>query len=110
MRTPQATSRADEIGRDSVSQSAVERVLGRLVTDVGFRSEFFEEAASVCQHHGFELSSIELSALLRIDAQALQTLANTLDPRIVRALSLRFTKGAVRPSPQTKRSLQRGTR
>jgi len=95
-----------------MSQLAVERVLGRLVTDGEFRSEFFGEPADACRDNGFELTSIELAALLRIDLQALVCLAERLDPKIVRALALHMRESIDAPPPPTlprERRVQRGT-
>lgn len=94
-----------------MSQLAVERVLGRLVTDAEFRAEFFVEPAGVCRNHGLELTPVELAALLRVDAQALQTLAIRLDPKIVRAMTLRLADGDARlslPQGRRDRRSQRG--
>jgi len=94
-----------------MSQLAVERVLGRLVTDTDFRTEFFGEPASVCRDHGLELTPIELAALLHVDERALHMLAAHLDPKIVRAMTLRLAEAEPRISvsrtPRDRRS-QRG--
>lgn len=96
-----------------MSQAAVERVLGRLVTDAEFRADFFVEPAGVCRDHGLELTPVELSALLRVDEQALKTLATRLDPKIVRAMTLYLTEGEARVTltrPSRDRRSQRGAR
>jgi hypothetical protein len=94
-----------------MSQLAVERVLGRLVTDADFRAEFFVEPASVCRDHGLELTPGELASLLHVDERALHMLATHLDPKIVRAMTLRLAEGGPRLSvsrgPRDRRS-QRG--
>jgi hypothetical protein len=81
-----------------MSQLAVERVLGRLVTDAEFRAEFLLEPASVCCDQGIELTPVELAALLRVDEHALQILAARLDPKIVRAMTLHLAEDDVRGS------------
>ncbi len=96
-----------------MSQAAVERVLGRLVTDAEFRAEFFGEPAGVCRDYGLELTPVELSALLQVDEQALKTLATRLDPKIVRAMTLRVTEGEARLTltrPSRDRRSHRGAR
>jgi len=96
-----------------MSQVAVERVLGRLVTDAEFRAEFFVEPAGVCREHGLELTPVELAALSQVDEQALTTLATRLDPKIVRAMTLRVSDGEARLTltrPARDRRPQRGAR
>ena len=93
-----------------MSQLAVERVLGRLVTDAAFRAEFFVEPVGVCRNHGLELTPVELAALIRVDAQALQMLATRLDPKIVRAMTLRLTEGDGRLSLSQNRRDRRSQR
>jgi hypothetical protein len=96
-----------------MSQRAVERVLGRLVTDADFRTEFFGEPMSVCRDYGLELTPVEFAALLQIDERALRTLAIHLDPKIVRAMTLRLTGGEPglgAPRNARDRRSQRGAR
>ena len=96
-----------------MSQLAVERALGRLVTDADFRTEFFGEPASVCRGHGLELTPGELSALTQVDEHALKTLATRLDPKIVRAMTLRVPFSDARftlTRPPRGRRSQRGVR
>jgi hypothetical protein len=71
-----------------MSQAAVERVLGRLVTDAVFRTEFFIEPVSLCRDQGFDLTHVEMAALRRLDEGALRTLGARLDPKIVRAVAV----------------------
>ena len=93
-----------------MSQRAVERVLGKLVTDAQFRGEFFAQPAGVCRDYGLELTPVELAALLRVDAQALQTLAARLDPKIVRVMALRLAEGQARLSLSPHRRDRRSQR
>lgn len=96
-----------------MSQLAVERILGRMVTDGDFRAEFFVEPIGLCRVHGFELTSVELAALLRVDPEALETLAAQLDPKIVRAASVhtdRRIDPTPRPGPSSERRWNRHTR
>lgn len=68
-----------------MSQKAVEAVLGRLITDVAFRTRFFAEPAAVCVEDRVLLTARERAALLTLDRRALHELAARLDPKIVRA-------------------------
>ena len=79
-----------------MSQLAVERVLGRLLTDAEFRTEFLGGPASVCRDNGLELTPTELAALSRVDEHAVRPLAARLDPKIVRAMTLRLDEKPVR--------------
>ncbi len=67
-----------------MSQRAVERTLGKLVTDESFREEFFRDPASATLHAGLELTGEELDALSRIPRSALAALSARLDDRICR--------------------------
>ena len=68
-----------------MSQQNVERVIGRMVTDHGFRRRFQEkpfEALFEIVASGIELNTIELSALANIDTALVARFADGLDPRI----------------------------
>ncbi len=67
-----------------MSQRDVERALGRLVTDQGFRLDFFEDPTKACLLLGLQLTSEELEALLRTSHSALAKLGDRLDDRICR--------------------------
>lgn len=67
-----------------MSQRDVERALGRLVTDQGFRHDFFEDPAEACLLLGLQLTSQELEALLRTSRAALSKLGGRLEDRICR--------------------------
>lgn len=67
-----------------MSQRAVERTLGKLVTDEGFREEFFRDPVSATVHAGLELTAEELDALFRIPRAALVALGARIDGRICR--------------------------
>jgi hypothetical protein len=60
----------------------VERILGRLVTDEGFRDRFFTNPDGACLHIGAELTGEELEALRRIPRPALADLSARIDDRI----------------------------
>ncbi len=67
-----------------MGQRAVEKTLGRLVTDEGFRDRFFRDPQGATLRIGAELSSEELDALTRIPRAALASLCACLDDRICR--------------------------
>ncbi len=93
-----------------MSQRAVERLLGRLITDAEFRRRFYEDAAAACGAMRHALTPRELEAVQATDETAVRAFAAQLDPRIVRA-ALRGTaraavSGRVRPAstPKGKRA------
>ena len=67
-----------------MSQRDVERALGRLLTDQGFRDDFFLEPAHACLALGIQLTPQEVEALLRVQLPALASLGARLDDRICR--------------------------
>ena len=67
-----------------MSQRDVERTLGRLLTDAGFRRNFFRNPARACLEVGVQLAPHEVDALLRVPARRLANLAGQLDDRICR--------------------------
>ena len=67
-----------------MSQRVVERAVGKLVTDEGFRNAFFRDPKVACLLAGLELSAEELEALAHIPRPALAALSARLDDRICR--------------------------
>jgi hypothetical protein len=67
-----------------MSQRVVERAVGKLVTDEGFRDAFFRNPTVASLQAGFDLSPDELDALSRIPRVALAALSACLDNRICR--------------------------
>lgn len=65
-----------------MSQRGVERTLGKLVTDQGFRTAFFRDPAGASLRIGVDLNRDEVDALLRIPTRALDEFSVTLDDRI----------------------------
>jgi len=70
-----------------MSQKNVEVLLGKILTDDGFRSSFlpvgpasFELAA----RFGLEFTAVERSALSTLQSESFEGLARALDPRISR--------------------------
>jgi hypothetical protein len=69
---------------ENMSQRDVERTLGRLITDQGFRDDFFLDPARACLQVGIQLTPLEVEALLRVPYPAITSLAACLDDRICR--------------------------
>ncbi len=69
-----------------MSQAAVERTLGKLITDECFRDRFFKDPAGASFYAGLELSRGELDALSRLPKKALADFSTWLDDRICRLL------------------------
>ena len=67
-----------------MSQRAVEQVLGKLLTDEEFCRRFFEDPHCACFRSGFELSPVELEAVMRTPRTPLAALRRRLDDRILR--------------------------
>jgi hypothetical protein len=67
-----------------MSQRDVERTLGRMLTDPGFRRDFFQNPARACIELGLQLAAHEVDALLRVPPRRLASLADELDGRICR--------------------------
>ena len=67
-----------------MSQRDVERTLGRLLTDAGFRRDFFRNPARACLECGLQLAAHEVDALLHVPPHRLAELAGELDDRICR--------------------------
>ena len=63
-----------------MSQSEVERVIGRAVTDPVFRQALIDNAREACQE--YDLTEEELDALEKLDSTSLQAFAVTLDQRL----------------------------
>ncbi len=88
-----------------MSQAAVERVLGKLITDEPFRVRFFREPAAASFAAGLELSKAEADALSRIPVELIAWFSACLDDRICR---LPFTEdgravSASAPDPEQNR-------
>ena len=70
-----------------MAQRNVERLIGRLATDPGFRHRFSLDAAAVLAElleQGCELTRVEIDALRSIDSRALRAFAASLDGRLRR--------------------------
>ncbi|HEU4325389.1 MAG TPA: Franean1_4349 family RiPP [Roseiflexaceae bacterium] len=71
-----------------MSQSEVERVIGRAVTDETFRQALIDNAHTACQ--GYDLTEEELDALEKLDASSMLAFAGTLDKRISKTTGAGF--------------------
>ncbi len=69
---------------DAMSQRAVERALGKLVTDDEFRRRFFHAPAEASRDAGLDLTPGELEALARLPSSALARFSARVDDRIRR--------------------------
>jgi len=67
-----------------MSQAAVEKAIGKLVTDDTFRARFFADPAGVSFHAGLELSGVEVAALSRLPKTVLAEVSRRLDDRLRR--------------------------
>lgn len=67
-----------------MSQPSVERVLGKLLTDEGFRAAFFRDPWAASRSVGLELAAEEVDALRNIPARELVQLCRRIDDRICR--------------------------
>jgi hypothetical protein len=68
-----------------MSQQTVESVIGRLMTDEGFRRRFREQPAVVIEElvaSGVPLTSVERRALLEMDTRLCDRFADCIDPRL----------------------------
>jgi len=67
-----------------MSQEAVERLLGRILTDDKFRSQAQKNFISSCREAGYDLVEAELCAISREDISRLSIVSQHLDRNIKR--------------------------
>ena len=67
-----------------MSQQAVERTIGKLLTDESFRERFLTAPRKAALQAGLRLSDIEHAALSGLSRSALRLFSASLDPRICR--------------------------
>jgi hypothetical protein len=67
-----------------MSQTDVERTLGRVLTDAAFWQGFFQDPARACLLLGVQLAPHELEALLPVPRRRLGSLSSKLGDRICR--------------------------
>lgn len=68
-----------------MSQDSVERLLGRLITDAGFRAEAAVSLVNICRREGYDLTAGELRMLERIDVKAFEMKSLQINPGLRRA-------------------------
>jgi len=71
-----------------LAQRIVEMLIGRLITDEQFRSEFLvdpEKTLLALCDLGFDLSRAEIAALVNTDPSLWAQAADTIDPRLQKA-------------------------
>ncbi len=68
-----------------MSQEAVERMLGRLLTDERFRRSANESLEGACMQQGYVLTTTELGLLSDLKLQAINEVAAQLNPGLCRA-------------------------
>jgi hypothetical protein len=71
-----------------VAQRIIEILIGRLITDEGFRNEFLHDREATLlalADHGLELSRTEMAALLNTDPALWSRTADAIDPRLQKA-------------------------
>lgn len=78
-----------------MTQKSVETVIGKLASDEELRAAFRRDRVAVIrslQQQGLELSPLESASLVRLEVDALDRLAGTLDPRL-KKVSLKTALG-----------------
>ena len=83
-----------------MSQRTVERVVGRLITDEEFRVQFIclpQRTLAALMEQGWELTAIEIEALIETDTGLWSDSARRIDPRLQRS-SLKASDEPRRPS------------
>lgn len=68
-----------------MSQDAVERVLGRLITDERFRRAVGDSLEAACVREGYSLSSSELRFLSELGLKEISVVAARINPGLCRA-------------------------
>jgi len=68
-----------------MSQEAVERVLGRLITDERFCRMAADSLEATCLQEGYRLTSAELRMLSGLELRHVREIASRLDPGLCRA-------------------------
>jgi len=87
---PCTRERKDQVA--SMTQQAVERAIGKLVTDAEFRERFYVNPEVATWEAGLPLSGVEIEALSKLSRDAVVRFSEGLDARI-RRVSLDAMKG-----------------
>jgi len=83
-----------------MSQRTLERVVGRLITDDEFRLEFTrlpQHTLAALKEQGWELTAIEVEALVQTDTEVWSDGARRINPRLQRS-SLKTHEENIGPS------------
>lgn len=73
-----------------MSQKTVQLIIGQIVTDEDLRAQFLadpEETLAAFRARGFDLTPIEVQALMRTDRRVWPVLAASIDPLLQRCSS-----------------------
>ena len=71
-----------------MAQRIIEVLIGRLITDEEFRSDFLQDPEITLlqlRERGLELSRTEVAALINTDATLWARMADAIDPRLQKA-------------------------
>jgi hypothetical protein len=71
-----------------MSQDAVQKVIGRAITDAEFRQQLIDDAHTACAD--YDLTEEELAALEALDADSLKAFAGKLDARLSKSAGRGF--------------------
>lgn len=71
-----------------MSQDAVQKVIGRAITDAEFRQQLLDDAHAACAD--YDLSEEELAALEALDPDSLKLFAGKLDARLSKSAGRGF--------------------
>jgi len=77
-----------------VAQRSIEVVIGRLITDEGFREAFIANPTAALERFidaGHELTSVEIAALLATRPRFWEGVADEVDPRLQKACLQSFS-------------------
>lgn len=68
-----------------MSQEAIERILGRLITDEQFRQSVTESLEIACRQAGYLLAPNEIQLLSSLKLECISKLTDELNPGLLRA-------------------------
>jgi DNA-binding CsgD family transcriptional regulator len=92
--------------KSTVSQRAVQSVIGRLITDGAFRRRFEERAGDCLARfgkRGVDLNKMEIAALIKTDPRLWSTIATLIDRRLQRGSATAQREGRPAHPPLTER-------
>jgi hypothetical protein len=68
-----------------MSQEAVERILGRMITDERFRTLAFESLEAANLQEGYRLTPMELQLMSKLELKLIVELSRSIDSGLCRA-------------------------